>query len=32
MKKLTYTVTFRHGATVETRIVQPPMTTFSGDS
>lgn len=32
MKKLTDTVTFRHGATVETRIVQPPMTTFSGDS
>lgn len=30
MKKLTDTVTFRHGATIDTRIAQSPMLTNSG--
>lgn len=30
MKKLTDKVTFRHGATINNRIVMPPMLTFSG--
>ena len=31
MKKLSDTVTFKHGATVKNRMVQPPMLTNSGD-
>lgn len=30
MKKLTDTITFRHGATINNRIVQTPMLTNSG--
>lgn len=31
MKKLSDTVTFKHGATVKNRMVQPPMLTNSGN-